>query len=108
MSLVTTARFSSSLRTLQSAAVSAVLPLPTGPPMPRRSARPLLGAAWCWSGPWLAPMWFPLWSGFEEPEVRPEMELGEDVEEWSGRGGNVRPFGEVAGLGGHRVHLRGE
>ncbi len=46
MSLVTTARFSSPASAWHSAATRAVLPEPTGPPMPIRSARALVGQRW--------------------------------------------------------------
>src|ERR1700722_11691887 len=52
MSLVTTASATSSRSARHSAATSAVLPEPTGPPIPIRSARPARGGAWCASALW--------------------------------------------------------
>src|SRR3954466_4514851 len=85
MSFVTTARFTVSPSARHSAAVSAVLPLPTGPPMPIRTARPI--GAWWWCGSWPASVGSKLTGGSgsadkETPlfSVVPVVGLGQQVE----------------------------
>src|SRR5436309_14644523 len=78
MSLVTTATSSSGASLRQSAATSAVFPLPTGPPTPMRSARsdPADSLAGCGSGG-------------KQTHLHPEMALGGDVEHGGRRAGQV-------------------
>src|SRR5690606_34950727 len=97
MSLVTTAKLISCPRARHRAAVVAVLPLPTGPPMPSRNGRSWRGLAGCGSGsaavgPKLTGGWWP-WpcsSGRRETHLLPVVVgvcFGEQVERgWAGGG----------------------
>src|SRR5436309_13246357 len=78
MSLVTTASASSSPRLRHSAATRAVLPLPTGPPMPIRNGRARSFG----------------WLRRKETDLRDGVLFGPDVEQW---GGAARELVEGAG-----------
>src|SRR4051794_34311635 len=129
MSFVTTASASRSASARHSAATRAVLPDPTGPPTPIRSARrapPVTAAAGAWSGtgaswPWLcssscswACAWpcspavrsLGAWSAGKEGHLPVVVALGEDVEQGSGGGRQQR---QPVGVGGGQAGgLRGE
>src|SRR5689334_14990430 len=101
MSLVTTASDMRSRRVRQSAATRAVLPPPTGPPIPMRTARP--GAAgkgaWTWA--------VSRSSRCKEGRLRCVVELGQDVGQraalgreqpgFAGGGGREAPGGGIRG-----------
>src|SRR3954447_12704537 len=97
MSLVTTASDIVSRRVRQSAATSAVLPPPTGPPMPMRTARP--GAAG--SGAWTCAV--SRSSRCKEGGLRCAVELGQDVGQGAALG---RQRGRVVGGDGARGPVR--
>src|SRR5215210_3354311 len=98
MSLVTTASDIVSRRVRQSAATSAVLPPPTGPPMPMRTARP--GAAG--SGAWTCAV--SRSSRCKEGRLRYAVELGQDVGQGAALGRQQR---RVVGGDGDRGQVRG-
>src|SRR6476469_6998405 len=116
MSLVTTASSTSWPSARHNAATSAVLPLPTGPPIPIRSGRsppgrPGCGSGsgtvgskligWTWSGSWL-------WSADKETHLFPVVAvvlLGQEVEPRRGGRGQVGGV-EVRGGRGRRGDRR--
>src|SRR3954466_4875251 len=102
MSLVTTARSYSAPSVRHSAAASAVLPEPTGPPRPTRSGPPCRCGAR--ASVWSRLESFRLWSGGKEPVLPCGVQLGEQVEE---RVGGRRQPGD-GGLGGDRIEVRSE
>src|ERR1700733_369578 len=89
MSLVTTARLISSRSARQSAATSAVLPLPTGPPMPIRSARPARGGTGCSCVPCSCAPEPWSWSRLKESHLRSDVRFGQQIEGRSGRTGQL-------------------
>src|SRR5688500_11478406 len=110
MSLVTTARSYSAPRVRHSAAANAVLPEPTGPPRPTRNWPPCR-----WPCSYGSTQSSRLWSGGKEPVLPCGVDLGEEVEEGIGDGGQravsargdgVDVGGEPGGDGGdgERVH----
>src|SRR6266545_3857734 len=113
MSLVTTAMVSSPASTRHSAATSAVLPLPTGPPMPSRKARgPAVARArsraagavrttWTWWS-WLGSLGWPMLRS-KETYLRGSVGLGVHVEKGRGRGGQLSSRGRGGRLRGHEV-----
>src|SRR5580704_11411166 len=112
MSLVTTARLNSSRSARQSAATSAVLPLPTGPPMPTLMALPARGDTGCscvpcsWAtepGPWS-------WSRLKESHLRSDMRFGQQVEGRRGRTGQLleRAVRSRGGTLGDLIDVAGE
>src|SRR5690349_13393087 len=108
MSLVTTATRRSWARARHRAATSAVLPEPTGPPMPTRTARGASGRAWwgssCGCGCVCST------SAGKESYLPCGVVLGGDVEQRRRRGRQVGggPAGVGRGLPGHLVGLVGE
>src|SRR3984885_7384026 len=112
MSLVTTARLISSRSDRQSAATSAVLPLPTGPPMPIRSARPARGGTGCSCVPCsCAPEpWSWSWSRLKESHLRSNVRFGQQVEGRSGRTWQLveRAVGGRGGALGDPVDVAGQ
>src|SRR5579875_325276 len=105
MSFVTTARSTSPRRFRQSPATSAVLPLPTGPPMPIRRARPSR-AGIGWPGEW----WSWSWSGLKQTHLRSDVCFGQQVQGRSGRTGQVTQRARRAGgrARGRDVDVGGE
>src|SRR5215207_9556566 len=101
MSLVTTAIAKSAASARHRAATSAVLPEPTGPPMPMRTAR-----RWAWvsgacrsSCTWI--------SGRKETHLPGGVIFGVDVELGSGAGGQVVDRGVRALRTGRRDRVAG-
>src|SRR3954464_10389014 len=98
MSLVTTASRSSLARVRHRAATSAVLPLPTGPPMPMRTARSCVcvcpsGACGSSCG-WLAD---------KESDLPAGVVVGGDVEKRGAVSGQLRVLGGPGGPFGGAV-----
>src|SRR5438128_22429 len=109
MSFVTTPITSSSARARHSAATSAVLPLPTGPPMPMRGTRVCSPAPpWSWSLSlslsW--PLSWPLlWRGGlgrKETHLLGRVDVGEQLDE---RRRIAREFAGLADVGGNGVDV---
>src|SRR5690348_5085382 len=100
MSLVTTASESSSRRVRQSAATVAVLPEPTGPPSPIRSARGRAGADQAWR---TGASYGSTWSRCKETHLPGAVLLGMDIEQRGGGRGQLAALGGGHGLGRHRV-----
>src|SRR4051812_1011287 len=107
MSLVTTARFTVEPNARHSAATNAVFPLPTGPPIPIRYARPTSGAGAWWSCGTAVGSKFTgcTWSACKETHlflVMTHMRLSEQVQaRRTGRGqvsdGQGRHLGRMSG-----------
>src|SRR2546421_12302301 len=105
MSLVTTARRSSAPSARHSAATSAVLPDPTGPPIPMRRARVPESSAGCGSTSGCG--WVCVLSGRKETHLPGGVDLGGDVGQRCavrgqvGRGpvGGARGRDRLAGVG---------
>src|ERR1700689_461782 len=110
MSLVTTARLTSSLSDRQSAATSAVLPLPTGPPIPIRSARPARGGTGCSCVPCSCAPEPWSWSRLKESHLRSDVRFGQQIEGRSGRAGQLveRAVRSSGGELGSVIDVRGE
>src|SRR3954451_23019829 len=112
MSLVTTPRDSRSPSARHSAATSAVLPEPTGPPMPTRSGP--ASRVRCACGSWL---WSPLinsppgqGSRREQGHLAAALPLGEQIEERIAVVRQLRPGtgGRAGRGGGHLLDLVGQ
>src|ERR1700761_359977 len=100
MSLVTPATESEAPSVRQSAATRAVLPEPTGPPMPIRT-----GPSPCARCGWESPSSSSLWSGGKVPRPSGGVLLGEEVEQGIGVRGRDRVRD---GHGGERVDGGGQ